>query len=134
MEMTAKRLRKREMKTKLIFEPSLIFEIRSKFQDCPLRSMHNKLSGSRRQYHSTVRFRDTCIGLGAATDPTEVKSALKLSVSTATSAPASTLQPYACVKVWHTEVCPYKRRHSSATFKSRTGFKGAGSLMILNKT
>lgn len=95
MEMTAKRLRKGKMKTKLIFEPNLIFEIRSKFQDCPLRSVQNKLSGSRQQRHSTVQFRDTCIGLGAAMNPTQVKSALKLSVSTALSAPAFSVQPCA---------------------------------------
>ena len=134
MEMTAKRLREGKAKTKLIFEPKLIFEIRSKFQDCPLRSVHNKLSGSRQQCHSTVQFRDACIGLGAVMNPTEVKSALKLNVSTAISAPAFSVWPYAHVKVWHTEVCPYKRRLFSATFKSRTGFMEAGSLMILSET
>lgn len=89
MVMTPRRLRKGEMKAKLIFEPNLIFEIRSKsgLQDCPLRSVHNKLSGSRQQYHSTVQLRDTCGALGAAMNPAE-KSALKKSVSTAVSTPA----------------------------------------------
>lgn len=41
MEMTAKSLRKGKMKTQLIFEPNLVFEIRSKFQDCHLRSVRN---------------------------------------------------------------------------------------------
>lgn len=81
MGITAKRLRKGKMKTKFTLEPNLIFEIMSKFQDCPLRSVQ-KLSGSRQQYHSTVKFRDTCIGFGAA-----MKPALKLSASRAVSVP-----------------------------------------------
>lgn len=100
-----------------------------------MKSMQKKLSGDREQYPFPVQFKEAYLGLAAPMNPTRCqKSALELSISTATSPLESGLHIYAHVKVQHTKVHPLKRRLSSAAFKSKTGSVGSGSLVILSET